>query len=268
MTKKQHSISAEYSSILTSFLLKPDEAGLQQGYEFGRKAIEEHLGLLQIIDIYHKALNESLARLSPESAKIMTNVEELLSASLAPFEMTHRGYQESAKKLQQLNQELERQTEELAVANEELKAFSYSVSHDLRAPLRSINGFTSILIRDHATNFSDEAKAFLSRVISSAQHMERLIEGLLNLFRLGRKELSYEEINLTAIANEILEELQRTTPERNVNISVVREAQGRGDRELIRAVLTNLLSNAWKFTAKRLDAKIEFGITLNDGQPI
>ena len=151
-------------------------------------------------------------------------------------------------------------------ANRELEAFSYSVSHDLRAPLHRIRGFTDILLEDHAADFSGETKRLLSHVVAGAKKMDELIAGLLNLSKLGRKELAFDEIDLTQMIHEILNELQKTDPERRVRVSVVSEAKVRGDNQLIRAVMTNLLSNAWKFTAKRPDAKIEFGRTSQESR--
>jgi|GEM_PF-6854340 len=268
MREEEKQISAAYSSIFDSFLSRPDEAALVKGYELGRKAVEEHLGLLQIVDIYHKALNENLKRLSPESANMVVKFGELLSAGLAPFEMTHQGYQESVTNLQRLNRELELRTAELAAKNEELQAFSYSVSHDLRSPLRAISGFTKILLKDHAAEFSDETKTLFARVMAAVEQMSQLIEGLLLLAQIGRKELAYDEINLTEMVQQILTELQEATPERKVSVSVAAGAQVKGDASLVRAAMTNLLSNAWKFTAKKADAKIEFGMMSYEGKPV
>ena len=155
--------------------------------------------------------------------------------------------------------------EELERKNSELEAFSYSVSHDLRAPLRSIAGFSQILLQDYSAKLDEEGKNHLVRVVRAAQRMGELIDALLQLSRLGRTDLCKEHVNLSAIAHSVLEELSSNEPERKVEFRIEDEVFVNADRRLVRVALENLLGNAWKFTAK-VAAKIEFGAEQrNDG---
>src|ERR1700722_7850737 len=128
---KEDLIKGEYLSRLTSFLSAPDEGGLQRGYEYGRNALTESVGLLQIAETHMVALAEILSPISKECADAVTATQELLSAILAPFEMTHRGYQASISKLTELNQVLGKQSAELTVVNQELETFNSAASHEL-----------------------------------------------------------------------------------------------------------------------------------------
>ena len=148
---------------------------------------------------------------------------------------------------------------ELEAANKELEAFSYSVSHDLRAPLRSIDGFSQALLEDYGELLPTEGHNFLERVRSSAQRMAELIDDLLNLSKVTRASMKLVPVDLSQLAQGIAVELQRTQPERRVNINITPNLKARGDPGLLQAVLENLLNNAWKFTAKREQAEIEFG---------
>ena len=259
MRETPNRLSAEYASVAASFLAGAGEAGLEQGYELGRKAIEERLGLLQIVDVYHKALNENLKHLSPEGASAMIRMEELLTATLAPFEMTHRGYQESIASLQRLNAELEGRTAELSAANEELQAFSYSVSHDLRAPLRGIAGFSQIVLEDCAASLDESGKENLNRVVASTKLMETLIENILELSRVSRTEMERKQVDMSALAKSIFDELQEGDPLRRSEVLVSDGLVAEGDPSLLRIALVNLIGNAWKYTGKTEKARIEFG---------
>lgn len=157
---------------------------------------------------------------------------------------------------------------ELELANKELEAFSYSVSHDLRAPLRTIDGFSQALLEDYADKLDDQGKKYLMRVRAAIQRMSQLINDLLNLSRISRSEIHYKEVNLTAIAEDIVAELKGMQPERNVEFIIEQNIKAYGDSRLLRIVLENLLSNAWKFTSKHKSAKIEFGVKQNNGKTI
>ena len=165
--------------------------------------------------------------------------------------------------VRELNKELEHRvierTAELEAANKEIEAFSYSVSHDLRAPLRSIDGFSKALLEDYGDKLDEIAKDYLNRVCGGAQKMGELIDAMLSLSRLTRNELVRRRVNLTAIATEIAGELKRTEPERRVEFVIAEDVIAQADAAMIRAVLDNLLRNAWKFTAKHEKSRIEFG---------
>jgi signal transduction histidine kinase len=148
---------------------------------------------------------------------------------------------------------------ELTHAHGELQAFSYSVSHDLRAPLRTIDGFSQTLLEDHASGLDEEGRRYLQRIRVAAQRMGSLIDDLLELSRVGRAALTPERVDLSALAEEALEGLAEREPGRSVYTFVVPGLWAAGDRRLLAMVLDHLLGNAWKFTSKRPLGRIEVG---------
>ena len=179
-------------------------------------------------------------------------------ATAAIRDITERKIAE--EKINRLNMDLERRAAELEASNKELEAFSYSVSHDLRAPLRTIDGFSLALMEDYSDKLDDEARNYLSRIRTAAQRMAQLIDDLLHLSRLSRAPLNAEIINLSTIAQNILQELRQTEPKRIVDTLIEPNLTVRGDPRLMKVVMENLLNNAWKFTAKQDFARIEFGL--------
>ena len=166
-----------------------------------------------------------------------------------------------------LIQNLSRRTAELLAMNKELEAFSYSVSHDLRAPLRSIDGFSRILMEDYQTKLDDEGRDNLARVRAASQRMGQLIDGMLQLSRLSRCELSLERVNLSEIARDVVDGLQKVEPERRVEVMIEANLLAFAGAALMRSLLENLLGNAWKFTRKTGNAKITFGLTTHEKAP-
>jgi light-regulated signal transduction histidine kinase (bacteriophytochrome) len=161
--------------------------------------------------------------------------------------------------VQKLNEDLKQRAAQLEAANKELEAFSYSVSHDLRAPLRSIDGFSHVLLEDYSEQLPDEGRNYLERVRAAAQRMAVLIDDLLNLSRVTRTPLQPKFINLSRMAEEIVHSLRESQPDRQVTFSVAPDLMVEGDPHLMHIVLENLLSNAWKFTAKQEQPHVEFG---------
>jgi PAS domain S-box-containing protein len=159
-------------------------------------------------------------------------------------------------------------TAELEAANRELEAFSYSVSHDLRAPLRAIDGFTQALMERYGTKMDPGARADLDRVSSAAQRMALLIDDLLDLARIVRLPLARREVNLSEIVRSITAELKRNAPDRQVKVVITDGLVAPADPVLARMVLQNLLDNAWKFTSKHPTARIEFGTVRGSGESI
>ncbi len=157
------------------------------------------------------------------------------------------------------NARLQRFASRLAEANDELESFSYSVSHDLRAPLRRINGFSHALLEDHADVLDAKGKEYLRRVCAATERMGELIDDLLKLSRVTRAELRRGRVELSVLARGILEELRRVEPDRTVAVVVREGLVAQGDEQLLRIVLENLLGNAWKYTAKAARARVEFG---------
>jgi signal transduction histidine kinase len=154
----------------------------------------------------------------------------------------------------------------LEAANKELEAFSYSVSHDLRAPLRSIDGFSQALLEDFEDKLDAQGKNYLQRVREGTRRMGQLIEDLLRLSRVTRSEMRWESVDLSGMAGSITSDLQQTQPDRRVEFAISDGMTAKGDPALLRVALENLLSNAWKFTGKNPAAKVEFGLGLQDGR--
>jgi light-regulated signal transduction histidine kinase (bacteriophytochrome) len=161
---------------------------------------------------------------------------------------------------------LARAKEAAETAGHELEAFSYSVAHDLRAPLRSIDGFSQALLEDCFEKLDPQGRNYLTRVRESAQRMGQLIDDLLMLSRVAQSALSHEPVDLSALARASAARLQRAEPEREVELVVTDGLLGNGDSRLLRILFDNLLGNAWKFTGKRAKARIEFGRS-GDGAP-
>lgn len=163
-----------------------------------------------------------------------------------------------------LNQGLRQAIVELKAVNKELEAFSYSVSHDLRAPLRSIDGFSQALLEDCSAQLDPMGQDYLRRIRSATQRMGHLIDDLLTLSRVTRSDMHLETVDLSRIASRICTELQQTQLERQVEFAIQPSLVAQGDTHLLQVVLENLLNNAWKFTSNHLQAKIEFGAIAQD----
>ncbi len=163
---------------------------------------------------------------------------------------------------------LKQRSDELAAINRELEAFSYSVSHDLRAPLRAIDGFSQALLEDYGNQLDAGAQDYLRRVRASAQRMARLIDDLLNLSRVTRAPLHYERVDLSAMAREVVAALRETAPGRAVTMHIAEGLSAEGDAALLRIALENLLGNAWKYTARTAQARIEFGSQIHDDERV
>lgn len=176
------------------------------------------------------------------------------------FEINTRRRMEAALKNYQdhLEDLVKARTIALEAANKDLESFSYSVSHDLRAPLRGIDGFCQILIDDYGKLLDAEGKQHLDRIRIGAQHMANLIDDILELSRVTRRALEYEPLDLSNMAGEIVERLKKSNDARQVDVNIQSGLQARGDRHLIEIVLQNLLDNSWKYTSKTSHAGVEF----------
>jgi PAS domain S-box-containing protein len=173
---------------------------------------------------------------------------------------------------QRLNAELERRvserTVEVEAAMKELEAFSYSVSHDLRAPLRSIDGFAQALVEDYGETLGDSGKDFLKRIRAASQRMAQLIDDLLQMSRVTRADVEMGPVNLSSIARDVVADLEYTDPGRVVEWTIMDGLTAEGDARLLRIALANLLENAWKFTSKKPSAHVAFGRRTVDGEPV
>ncbi|NNM81698.1 MAG: GAF domain-containing protein [Burkholderiales bacterium] len=206
---------------------------------------------------------------SEEITRLFIEIGEAVSFAIQYLEQQGRRLA-AEEGLRRLNAELESQvkqrTGQLEAANAELEAFSYSVSHDLRAPLRSIDGFSEILLQKHSAQLDDAARDYLGRVRRSSRRMGELIEDLLALSRVGRSEIHKEEIDLAPIARAVIAELDAAN--RCVEWTIEESVPVYADSRLMKIVLENLIRNAWKFTAPKNPAKIGFGSLGAEGEKI
>jgi light-regulated signal transduction histidine kinase (bacteriophytochrome) len=190
----------------------------------------------------------------------------------AAFDNMTRVIAEERQALANANLELDRRvktrTRDLEEANREHRAFAYAISHDLRAPLRSISGFSQALYEDCADQLDDTAQDYLRRVKNSAEHMGELIDGLLKLSRINQAEINNESINLSTFCHELVTELRKQEPKRDVSVDIQAKVMAKGDRHLLHDALANLIGNAWKFTAQLPQARIRFGCKQANGTTV
>jgi light-regulated signal transduction histidine kinase (bacteriophytochrome) len=159
----------------------------------------------------------------------------------------------------ELEQRVEDRTRQLVMANQELKAFSYSVSHDLRAPLQTIHGFVHILLTEYSARLDEQGREFLQQIRASSRRMAELIEDLLNLSHVSTTAMHKEKVDLSALAQSIADELSRRAPSRRVEFIIARCPAASGDSRLLKIAMENLLGNAFKYTSGHEHARIEFG---------
>lgn len=223
-------------------------------------------------------LDVPLSELSPRMYVVPTLVGGLFGYLLAKVRVLQKQLQSNLETIkkheQQLEEEilerkniekelLEKQTR-LEEVNRDLEAFSYSVSHDLQAPLRSINGFSEILLNECQVDINEDAHDYLNRINSASKKMSQLVKALLGLSRASRYKINKEDVDLSEMVKQIADELMESHPEQNVNISIESGMKVYADNSLLRIVMNNLLSNAWKFSSKNARAEIKVGVTTNN----
>jgi len=213
---------------------------------------------------------------SPSGGTVWTRTDKLPEydamgrvVGILVFSQDITGHREAEAEVRRLNEELEQRvgvrTAELRAANQELESFAYSVSHDLRTPLRTIDGFSKLLLEEYGPALPSPALDYLKRLRGAAQRMGHLIDDLLKLTRVSRAEIRHEQVDLSALARRTVDDLRRTTPDRRVDVVIEATPFATGDPELLASVVQNLVGNAWKFTGQNPEARIEFGSRTVDG---
>lgn len=201
-----------------------------------------------------------------------TREQDELAVLIRSFNEMLREIQQRDSALQKARDELEQRvserTSELVTSNRELEAFSYSVSHDLRAPLDTMSGFSYVLMKKYEDKLGEDGKQSLLGIRAAARRMSELIDDLLNLSRVTTSSMRREKVDLSAYARAIVEELFRLQPDRKVDYIGPEVAEAYGDGRLLRIVMENLLRNAWKYTAQHEHSRIEFGVESRDGRTV
>jgi len=228
--------------------------GIQSAIHVPLIAQGQLIGVLSLLDISPDYFTDEHQEIAGEVA-----------AQLAIAIHQNRLNEQIQRHADELEERVAQRTAQLETANKELEAFAYSVSHDLRTPLRSINGFSQILLKDYEEKLDAVGVRYLHNVSSSAVRMGELIDDLLHLSRVSRVEMHYKMVDLSAIAHAIIAELREITPDRLVEIHITPNLIAKGDTTLLRVVMQNLLENAWKYTSHHDLAYIEFGTEEIDG---
>jgi light-regulated signal transduction histidine kinase (bacteriophytochrome) len=258
----------EYLAALARYLGAGDESALSYAYELGRRAMVDGMGVLDMALLQRTALDELVVSApADQRARLANAAADFFNELLSPFEMSFRGYRGANEELRRLNESLLRQKDAVENVNRELESFSYSVSHDLRAPLRRIDGFSQILLEDSADKLDEDGKKCLRGVREGTAHMAQLIDDLLSLARVTRTEIHRVEVDFTGLARRIAERLRAASPERDGEFIIADGVRANGDARLLAVLLENLLGNAWKFTSKRAHAVIAFGREEKCGTP-
>jgi light-regulated signal transduction histidine kinase (bacteriophytochrome) len=275
----------DYAANLRAYLEEPNESALAAAYELGRAAMDNGAGVIDIVGAHAEAV-ESILDGSPAEAISARSIPFLVEC-LAPLEMAHRGFMEANRALQTLNADLElrirertrqldeanralqtlnadlelrirERTRQLEEANKDLESFAYSVSHDLRAPLRAIDGFSQTVLEDCAPLLDDTGRFAIERMRANAIRMGRLIDDMLHLARISHGELSSDRTDLGALARQIAAELREQQPGRNLYVDIAEGLVADVDPDFMRIALANLLSNASKFTGNQTAPRIDF----------
>jgi signal transduction histidine kinase len=204
-------------------------------------------GRLEELGVFSESFNRMAGQLEQSRRALDADIERRIQVE-----------QDLREREERLEELVAQRTQALSAANKQLEAFSYSVSHDLRAPLRAMDGFAKVLADDHGTKLDDDGRRHLERIRQAAGKMSNLIDGLLDLARMSRRELLTQVVDLSALAEDVMRDIRAGDPGRTVEARIAPGLSARADPHMIRQVLQNLLGNAWKFTARTPDARIEF----------
>lgn len=227
-----------------------------------QKAIQNILEDAETEKFRLKATQKALLNIMEDSAVEKARLESMQKATfniLDDLKTEKNNAERTNHELVREIAERKRMEEALEAANKELEVFSYSVSHDLRAPLRTIDGFSQALIEDYPDRLDEQGRYYLERVRAGTQRMAELIDDILQLSRLTRTEMRFETVDISMLAESAIADLRRAEPLRQVEVSIQPDLMAEGDHNLLRIALVNLLANAWKFTGRQPEARIELG---------
>jgi light-regulated signal transduction histidine kinase (bacteriophytochrome) len=276
--RKSHPESVIYPQILQQALSDNPGSGESVQWCIGQIEAEEHRLLDERTDetraAKHRLTVTSIAAAILDLILLIVAFELLVRAAQSRQELARRAGEittlnsELTKVNTSLEERVAQRTRELQVSNEELEAFSYSVSHDLRAPLRTIDGFSLALQEDFADVLNAEGRDYIARVRGGVQRMGQLIDALLQLSRVTRSDITRERLDLSQLATNVFNELRLSDTERDVLWVAQPGIMVEGDPRLLRIALENLIGNAWKFTSKTEAGRIEFGSGTRQGQTV
>jgi two-component system, sensor histidine kinase and response regulator len=244
------------------------------GIEFLQAAREIDINMVGIVMTGHGTIDSAVAAMKAGALDYILKpftlrmIVPVLTRALTVRSLRTENVQlrQAEETIRRMNANLERcvqeRTRELIEANRELEAFSHSVSHDLRAPLRALDGFTSILADQYSDRLDERGRGYVQRVVDAVERMRNLIEDLLRLSHVTGTELNRRELDLSQLVRSVVDELRAQDPERQVTVNIAEGVKCNGDHRLLRIALENILGNAWKFTRNTPNASIEFGVEL------
>lgn len=227
--------------------------------------LEDIAGEKLMMEQLQRALVNILEDLSSEKKRLEDSQRAMINL-LDDFDVERGKTEKANRELRETLESLRRAKESAEAANRELEAFSYSVSHDLRTPLQSIDGFSLALLEDYGHLLDERGADYLRRVRAATQRMGQLIEDLLRLSRLSRGTLNLARVDLSTLARTVADELRKSQPQREVTFRIEETGMVLADPNLLKVALDNLIGNAWKFTGKKEDAVIEFGAIEKEGE--
>ncbi len=251
----------QYTAALQQFVGGGGEAALTRAYELARKALAEGMGLMEMATVYQNAL-ESVLLNKPTPQELERRLKaagECFRETLTPFEMTHRGVRWAHTMLVQMN-------EELREINAKLEAYGYSVSHDLRAPLRHMRGFAQALLEDYGVRLDSLGRDYAARIVTAGERMDQLIQDLMDYSRFGRAHLELKPVSLASVVSDLLDQMEAELRKRGAQVTVERPLTDvLGHRIALEQVLMNLLRNAVKFVPAQVKPEVRISAEERDG---